>query len=159
MARHLPVFRGEVPTGIPAKYLADPECWAFDCNKGVKNSKLVSKRAKEKASSHSQHAENDKVVWDFETRKWIPNEIGTQAPPSLVPAEKIKECEKRKKSKKRKRSKKKKRPRSPSPSPSRSVDEKSAEASADNDGSADESGEPEGVWDSCSTFWKNSRVI
>ena len=102
--RHLPVLRGE--TDIPAKYLPDPDCWTLDSDDDIPKSRQDKPKKKYKTPSHCKHVQR-KLMWDFETETWVPNEMGSQAPPVALPV---------KVNKTKKRRKKRQRPPSPSPS-------------------------------------------
>lgn len=104
--RHLPVLRGEVD--IPLKYLPDPDCWTVDSESDTPVKKKR-KSAKTKSPSHCKHVQR-KLMWDFELEKWVPNEMGTQAPPRSTVALRDPQLKERK----RRGKKRKRRRRSPS---------------------------------------------
>ena len=95
--RHLPVLRGEVD--IPLKYLPDPDCWTVDSESDTPVKKKR-KSAKTKSPSHCKHVQR-KLMWDFELEKWVPNEMGTQAPPRSTVALRDPQLKERKRRKKK----------------------------------------------------------
>ena len=114
--RHLPVLRGE--EDIPTNYLPDPECWNVDSDDDPESDceKQKSVKPKKKAKSPRTPSEpvKRKLMWDFELEEWVPNEMGSQVPPTTPTTPSAS------KGRKKPRKKRKRRVRTPSPSSERS---------------------------------------